>query len=145
MKGFNLSDWALRHQSFVWYLMFVALLMGVFSYMKLGREEDPSFAIKTMAIQTRWPGATTEETLRQVTERVEKKLEELDSLDYTKSFTRPGQSTVFVYLRDTTPAKAIPDIWYQVRKKVSDIQGEFPQGIQGPAFNDQSGDASGSI
>ncbi|MCO6763710.1 efflux RND transporter permease subunit, partial [Streptomyces sp. EL5] len=79
-------------------------------YMKLGREEDPSFAIKTMVIQTRWPGATTEETLRQVTERVEKKLEELDSLDYTKSFTRPGQSTVFVYLRDTTPAKAIPDI-----------------------------------
>ncbi|MCI1009727.1 efflux RND transporter permease subunit [Pseudomonas oryzihabitans] len=145
MKGFNLSDWALRHQSFVWYLMFVALLMGVFSYMKLGREEDPSFAIKTMVIQTRWPGATTEETLRQVTERVEKKLEELDSLDYTKSFTRPGQSTVFVYLRDTTPAKAIPDIWYQVRKKVSDIQGEFPQGIQGPAFNDEFGDVFGSI
>lgn len=80
MKGpFNLSEWALRHQSFVWYLMFVALLMGVFSYMNLGREEDPSFTIKTMIIQTRWPGATQEETLRQVTDRIEKKLEELDS------------------------------------------------------------------
>lgn len=89
MKGpFNLSEWALRHQSFVWYLMFVALLMGVFSYMNLGREEDPSFTIKTMIIQTRWPGATQEETLRQVTDRIEKKLEELDSLDYVKSYTR---------------------------------------------------------
>ncbi len=100
MKGsFNLSDWALKHQSFVWYLMFVALLMGVFSYMNLGREEDPSFTIKTMVIQTRWPGATQEETLKQVTDRIEKKLEELDSLDYVKSYTRPGESTVFVFLQ----------------------------------------------
>lgn len=103
MKGsFNLSDWALKHQSFVWYLMFVGLLMGIFSYFNLGREEDPSFTIKTMVIQTRWPGATQDETLYQVTDRIEKKLEELDSLDYTKSYTRPGESTVYVYLRDTT-------------------------------------------
>ena len=108
MKGsFNLSDWALKHQSFVWYLMFVALLMGVFSYMNLGREEDPSFTIKTMVIQTRWPGATQEETLKQVTDRIEKKLEELDSLDYVKSYTRPGESTVYVYLRDTTKGPVI--------------------------------------
>ncbi|MBF7144155.1 MULTISPECIES: efflux RND transporter permease subunit [Pseudomonas] len=142
---FNLSDWALRHQSFVWYLMFVALLMGVFSYMKLGREEDPAFTIKTMVIQTRWPGATQEETLKQVTDRIEKKLEELDSLDYTKSYTRPGESTVFVYLRDTTKAGAIPHIWYEVRKKIDDIRGDFPQGLQGPAFNDEFGDVFGSI
>ncbi len=145
MKGFNLSDWALRHQSFVWYLMFVALLMGVFSYMKLGREEDPSFTIKTMVIQTRWPGATVDETLEQVTDRIEKKLEELDSLDYVKSYTRPGESTVMVFLRDTTDAKAIPEIWYQVRKKIDDIRGQFPQGLQGPAFNDEFGDVYGSI
>jgi multidrug efflux pump subunit AcrB len=146
MKGkFNLSDWALKHQSFVWYLMFVGLLMGVFSYMNLGREEDPSFTIKTMVIQTRWPGATVDETLEQVTDRIEKKLEELDSLDYVKSYTRPGESTVFVYLRDTTDAKAIPDIWYQVRKKIDDIRGTFPQGLQGPAFNDEFGDVYGSI
>ncbi|MDE1168306.1 MAG: efflux RND transporter permease subunit [Pseudomonas sp.] len=146
MKGsFNLSEWAIKHQSFVWYLMFVALLMGVFSYLNLGREEDPKFTIKTMVIQTRWPGATQDETLKQVTDRIEKKLEELDSLDYVKSYTRPGESTVFVYLRDTTNAKAIPEIWYQVRKKIDDIRGSFPQGLQGPAFNDEFGDVYGSI
>ncbi|WP_025808468.1 efflux RND transporter permease subunit [Pseudomonas chlororaphis] len=145
-KGsFNLSEWAIKHQSFVWYLMFVALLMGVFSYMNLGREEDPSFTIKTMVIQTRWPGATQEETLKQVTDRIEKKLEELDSLDYVKSYTRPGESTVFVNLRDTTSAKDIPEIWYQVRKKINDIRGDFPQGLQGPGFNDEFGDVFGSV
>ncbi|MBK4991612.1 efflux RND transporter permease subunit [Pseudomonas sp. S36] len=146
MKGsFNLSEWALKHQSFVWYLMFVGLLMGIFSYFNLGREEDPSFTIKTMVIQTRWPGATQDETLLQVTDRIEKKLEELDSLDYTKSYTRPGESTVFVYLRDTTKAGDIPQIWYQVRKKIQDIRGDFPDGIQGPGFNDEFGDVFGSI
>lgn len=146
MKGsFNLSEWALKHQSFVWYLMFVALLMGVFSYLNLGREEDPSFAIKTMVIQTRWPGATQDETLKQVTDRIEKKLEELDSLDYVKSYTRPGESTVYVNLLDTTPAESIPDIWYQVRKKIGDIRGSFPAGIQGPSFNDEFGDVYGSV
>ncbi len=146
MKGsFNLSEWALKHQSFVWYLMFVGLLMGIFSYFNLGREEDPSFTIKTMVIQTRWPGATQDETLYQVTDRIEKKLEELDSLDYTKSYTRPGESTVYVYLRDTTKAPDIPQIWYQVRKKINDIRGEFPEGIQGPGFNDEFGDVFGSI
>jgi len=146
MKGsFNLSEWALKHQSFVWYLMFVGLLMGIFSYFNLGREEDPSFTIKTMVIQTRWPGATQDETLYQVTDRIEKKLEELDSLDYVISYTRPGESTVYVYLRDTTKAKDIPEIWYQVRKKIQDIRGQFPAGIQGPAFNDEFGDVFGSI
>ncbi|CAI8850374.1 MULTISPECIES: efflux RND transporter permease subunit [Pseudomonas] len=146
MKGpFNLSEWALKHQSFIWYLMFVALLMGVFSYFNLGREEDPSFTIKTMVIQSKWPGATQEETLKQITDRIEKKLEELDSLDYVKSYTRPGESTVYVYLRDTTSAKDIPEIWYQVRKKINDIKYQFPQGIQGPSFNDEFGDVFGSI
>jgi multidrug efflux pump subunit AcrB len=146
MKGnFNLSEWAIKHQSFVWYLMFVALLMGVFSYLNLGREEDPSFTIKTMVIQTRWPGATMDETLEQVTDRIEKKLEELDSLDYVRSYTRPGESTVMIYLHDTTDAKAIPEIWYQVRKKIDDIRSQFPQGMQGPFFNDEFGDVYGSI
>lgn len=143
--GFNLSEWALRHQSFAWYLMAVALVMGVFSYFELGREEDPAFTIKTMVIQTRWPGATVNDTLEQVTDRIEKKLEELDSLDYVKSYTRPGESTVFVYLKDTTDGTEIPDIWYQVRKKIDDIRGEFPQGLQGPAFNDEFGDVYGSL
>jgi multidrug efflux pump subunit AcrB len=146
MKGsFNLSEWAIKHQSFVWYLMFVALLMGVFSYMNLGREEDPSFTIKTMVVQTRWPGATVDETLEQVTDRIEKKLEELDSLDYVKSYTRPGESTILINLLDTTDAKAIPEIWYQVRKKIDDIRSQFPQGMQGPFFNDEFGDVYGSV
>ncbi|WP_085727629.1 efflux RND transporter permease subunit [Pseudomonas sp. R37(2017)] len=146
MKGpFNLSEWALKHQSFIWYLMFVGLLMGVFSYFNLGREEDPSFTIKTMVIQSKWPGANQEETLKQITDRIEKKLEELDSLDYVKSYTRPGESTVYVYLRDTTSAKDIPEIWYQVRKKIADIKYQFPQGIQGPSFNDEFGDVFGSV
>ena len=146
MNGkFNLSEWALKHQSFVWYLMFMAVVAGIFSYINLGREEDPSFAIKTMVIQTRWPGATVDETLLQVTDRIEKKLEELDSLDYVQSYTRPGESTVFVFLKDTTNAKAIPEIWYQVRKKIDDIRGDFPQGIQGPGFDDEFGDVYGTI
>jgi len=144
-KKFNLSEWALKHQSFVWYLMFVSVLAGIFSYMNLGRAEDPSFAIKTMVIQTRWPGATVDETMLQVTARIEKKLEELDSLDYVQSYTRPGESTVFVFLKDTTEAKAIPQIWYQVRKKIDDIRGDFPQGIQGPGFDDEFGDVYGTI
>ena len=119
MNGkFNLSEWALKHQSFVWYLMFVAVVAGIFSYINLGRAEDPSFAIKTMVIQTRWPGATVDETRLQITDRIEKKLEELDSLDYVQSYTRPGESTVFVFLKDTTKADAIPNIWYEVRKKI---------------------------
>ena len=146
MNGkFNLSEWALKHQSFVWYLMFVSVVAGIFSYMNLGRAEDPSFAIKTMVIQTRWPGATVDETRLQITDRIEKKLEELDSLDYVQSYTRPGESTVFVFLKDTTKADAIPEIWYQVRKKIGDIRGDFPQGIQGPGFDDEFGDVYGTI
>ena len=146
MNGkFNLSEWALKHQSFVWYLMFMAVAAGIFSYINLGRAEDPSFAIKTMVIQTRWPGATVDETRLQITDRIEKKLEELDSLDYVQSYTRPGESTVFVFLKDTTKADAIPHIWYEVRKKIGDIRGDFPQGIQGPGFDDEFGDVYGTI
>ena len=146
MNGkFNLSEWALKHQSFVWYLMFVAVVAGIFSYINLGRAEDPSFAIKTMVIQSKWPGATVDETRLQITDRIEKKLEELDSLDYVQSYTRPGESTVFVFLKDTTKADAIPNIWYEVRKKIGDIRGDFPQGIQGPGFDDEFGDVYGTI
>ena len=104
MKSFNLSDWALRHRSLVWYFMFAFMAAGLFAYLQLGRQEDPDFTIKTMVIQAQWPGASPEEMTRQVTDRIEKKLEELESLDYTKSVTVAGQTTVFVYLRDTTKA-----------------------------------------
>ena len=140
MKNFNLSRWALEHKSFVVYLMLVVTLAGIFGYRQLGRDEDPPFTIKTMVVKTLWPGATTLETMRQITDRIEKKLEELPNLDYVRSFTKPGQSVVFVYLKDSTRASDVPDLWYQVRKKIGDIKHTLPQGVQGPFFNDEFGD-----
>ena len=140
MKTFNLSRWALEHKSFVVYLMLIVALAGIFEYRQLGREEDPPFTIKTMVVKTLWPGATSLETVQQVTDRIEKKLEELPKLDYLKSYTKPGKSVVFVYLKDSTRASEVPDIWYQVRKKVGDIKQTLPQGVQGPFFNDEFGD-----
>src|SRR5208283_5474080 len=101
--------------------------------------------IKTMVIQAQWPGASAEEITRQVTERIEKKLEELESLDYTKSVTVAGQTTVFVYLRDSTKARDVTPTWARVRNMVADIKGDFPQGVIGPFFNDRFGDVFGNI
>ncbi|CAN7406421.1 efflux RND transporter permease subunit [Pararhizobium sp. LjRoot255] len=145
MKKFNLSDWALDHASMVWYFMIVFGLLGFFSYLSLGREEDPSFTIKTMTISAQWPGASVEETTRQVTERIERKLEELESLDYTRSITTPGQTLVFVNLKQTTKARDVASIWVTVRNMIGDISGEFPSGVLGPSFNDRFGDVFGNI
>jgi multidrug efflux pump subunit AcrB len=145
VKSFNLSDWALQHRSLVWYFMIAFMAAGLFSYLDLGREEDPAFTIKTMVIQAKWPGASAEETTRQVTDRIEKKLEELESLDYTKSITTPGETTVFVNLRDTTKARDVQPTWVRVRNMINDIKGDFPQGVVGPAFNDRFGDVFGNI
>src|SRR6201993_4561489 len=140
MKKFNLSRWALEHKSFVVYLMLAVALAGIMDYRKLGREEDPPFTIKTMVVKTLWPGATTLETVQQVTDRIEKKLEELPNLDYLKSYTKPGESVVKVTLKESTRASDVPDLWYQARKKVGDIKQTLPQGVQGPFFNDEFGD-----
>ncbi|EJK81079.1 efflux RND transporter permease subunit [Agrobacterium sp. SHOUNA12C] len=145
MKTFNLSDWALEHRSMVWYFMIVFILAGVFSYMGLGREEDPSFTIKTMVIQAQWPGASAEEVTKQVTDRIEKKLEELESLDYTRSETVAGQTTIFVELLPTTKAKNVEATWVRVRNMIADIKGDFPSGVVGPFFNDRFGDVYGNI
>ena len=145
MKSFNLSDWALGHRSLVWYFMIAFMAAGLFSYLQLGRQEDPDFTIKTMVIQAQWPGASPEEMTRQVTDRIEKKLEELESLDYTKSVTVAGQTTVFVYLRDTTKAADVAPTWARVRNMIADIKGDFPQGVIGPGFNDRFGDVFGNI
>ena len=139
-KGFNLSDWALKHKSFVAYLMIAAAIAGLYMYGKLGREEDPPFTIKTMVVKTLWPGATTSDTLQQVTDRIEKKLEELPFLDYLRSYTKAGESVIFVNLKDTVNPRSVPDLWYQVRKKVGDVRSSMPSGIQGPFFNDEFGD-----
>ena len=145
MKPFNLSDWALEHRSLVWYFMIVFALAGVFSYLNLGREEDPQFTIKTMVIQAQWPGATAEDVTKQVTDRIEKKLEELEALDFTRSVTTPGQTIVFVNLLPTTKARDVQPTWVRVRNMIADIQSNFPQGVQGPFFNDHFGDVYGNI
>nr|WP_202050066.1 efflux RND transporter permease subunit [Microvirga mediterraneensis] len=135
----------MRHSSLVWYFMIVSTIAGVMAYMNLGREEDPSFTIKTMVISAQWPGASVEDTISQVTDRIERKLEELPSLDFTRSMTSPGQTTIFVNLRDTTKGRDVPGIWVQVRNMVNDIRGQFPQGVAGPFFNDRFGDVYGNI
>jgi multidrug efflux pump subunit AcrB len=140
MTTFNLSDWALRNKSLVIYLMIAAALAGLFAYANLGREEDPAFTIKSMVVKTMWPGATTMDTVEQITDRIEKKLEELPSLDYVKSYTKPGESVVFVNLRDTVGPEEVADAWYQVRKKVDDIKATMPSGVMGPYYNDEFGD-----
>ncbi|MGO7581762.1 efflux RND transporter permease subunit [Rhizobium ruizarguesonis] len=145
MKSFNLSDWALEHRSLVWYFMIVFILAGAFSYVKLGREEDPNFTIKTMVITAQWPGASAEEVTRQVTDRIEKKLQELESLDYTKSETVAGKTTVFVELLPTTKAKDVAPTWLRIRNMIADIKGDFPTGVVGPFFNDRFGDVFGNI
>ncbi|MGO7335498.1 efflux RND transporter permease subunit [Rhizobium leguminosarum] len=145
MKSFNLSDWALEHRSLVWYFMIVFILAGAFSYVKLGREEDPNFTIKTMVITAQWPGASAEEVTRQVTDRIEKKLQELESLDYTKSETVAGQTTVFVELLPTTKAKDVAPTWLRIRNMIADIKGDFPTGVVGPFFNDRFGEVFGNI
>src|SRR3954451_5695939 len=140
MNRFNLSEWAIRNKILVLYFMIASAIAGAWAYGSIGREEDPPFTIKTMVIKTLWQGATTGDTLRQVTDRIEKKLDELPFLDYVKSYTKPGESVVFVNLKDTVSPRAVPDLWYQVRKKVRDIAYAFPSGIAGPYFNDEFGD-----
>ena len=142
---FNLSDWALQHRSFVWYLMVISMLAGALSYMNIGREEDPNFTIKTMVISASLPGATVQETLDQVTERIEKKLLEVDELDFTKSITWPGRTIVYVNLKATTRGLLIDRAWLRVRNMMGDIRGEFPPEFAGFHFNDNFGDVFGNI
>lgn len=144
-RSFNLSDWALNHRSLVWFLLIISMVAGALSYARLGREEDPNFTIKVMVISASLPGATIEDTLNQVTKRIETKLEQLDELDYTRSVTMPGQSIVYVQLRDTVRGDAVPDAWSRIRFMMSDIRGDFPQEFQGFQFNDDFGDVFGSI
>ncbi|RWY71716.1 efflux RND transporter permease subunit [Rhizobium leguminosarum] len=145
MNKFNLSDWALEHRSLVWYFMIMFAVAGGFAYLGLGREEDPSFTIKTMVIQAQWPGASAQEVTQQVTDRIEKKLQELDKLEHTRSITTAGQTIVFVDLLPDTNALDVKPTWSRVRNLIDDIKHEFPQGVVGPFFDDQFGDVYGNI
>lgn len=142
---FNLSAWALKHQSFVIFLMLATILGGVWSYQRLSRNEDPPFTIKTMVVSAVWPGASTADTVNLLTDKLEKKLSETPYLDFTQSYTRAGQSVIMVNLRDSAPPAEVPDVWYKVRKKINDIAPTLPAGVQGPFFDDEFGDTFGSI
>jgi multidrug efflux pump len=142
---FNLSAWALGQQSLVIFLMLATVAAGIWSYRRLSRNEDPPFTIKTMVVAAAWPGATSEDTARFITDKIEQKLEETPYLDRLESYTKSGESVVFVNLRDDTPPQAVADIWYQVRKKVTDIAPSLPSGVQGPVFDDEFGDTFGII
>ncbi len=145
MIGPNLSEWALKKRSLVIFLMIIGVVAGVMSFTKLGRGEDPAITVRTMVVAAGWPGATVDETIKQVTERLERTLQETDHLDRLRSYTIAGQTTIFVDLKQSTPPDKIPDIWYQVRKNIGDMRHTLPQGVLGPFLNDSFGDTFGII
>lgn len=142
---FNLSEWALAHRALVGYFMLLLAAMGVYGYRHLGQAEDPAFTFKIMVVRTQWPGATAREMEEQVTDRIERKLQETPWLDRLTSYSRPGESTVMVVARDNAPRSEMANVFYQVRKKVNDIRDTLPAGVQGPYFNDEFGDVYGTV
>ena len=136
----NLSALALKHSTLTVFFMIALVLAGAYAFLNLGRAEDPPFTIKQMVVSASWPGATSREIEQQVTEKIETKLQELPYFYNVTSYTKPGETVIFVSLRDDTPPSRVPDLWYQVRKKVGDIRGTLPQGVAGPFFNDEYGD-----
>ena len=142
---FNLSEWGLTHRSLVLYFLIVCTLIGLFSYTRLGQSEDPPFTFKVMVVRAEWPGASAREIEQQVTDKIEKKLQEIAQADTIRSYSKPGEALVFFVVKDATRSRDIPDIWYQVRKKIGDIAHTFPTGVRGPYFNDEFGDTYGNL
>src|SRR5262249_34051019 len=145
VKRFNLSEWAITHQALVLFMIIVLGAAGIYSYLNLGRAEDPSFTIKTMIINVSWPGATVKDMQQQVADTIEKKLQELPYLDHVESYTQPGTASLQAFLPDRPPPAKVKDLWYQVRKKVGDVKSDLPAGINGPYFNDEYGDVYSAL
>jgi multidrug efflux pump len=145
MQRFNLSEWALEHRNLVLFAMLAIALFGALSYTRLGQSEDPPFTFKVMVIRTDWQGATARQVEEQITDKIEKKLQEAPNVDVIRSYSKPGESLVFFQMKDSAPPSAVPETWYQVRKKVGDIRNTLPGGIRGPYFNDEFGDVYGNI
>ncbi len=145
MQRFNLSAWAITHRPLVLFMILLLGGAGFYSYLNLGRAEDPIFTIKVMVVNVAWPGATATEMQKQVADKIEKKLQELPYLDRVESYSQPGVSFIHVNLSDRTPPSRVKELWYQVRKKVGDIRGELPAGIVGPSFNDEFGDVYSAL
>jgi multidrug efflux pump subunit AcrB len=140
MKRFNLSAWAVSHPALVLFLMIVLGVAGLFSYQKLGRAEDPFFTVKVVNVSVMWPGATAKEMQMQVADPIEKKLQELPYFEKVQTYSKPGFTAMQVTFRDSTPPKDVPYLFYLLRKKLVDVQGELPSGILGPVVNDEFSD-----
>jgi len=141
----NLSRWALEHIPFIRYLIVVLLLGGIMSYSKLGQDEDPPFTFRAMVIRAYWPGSSSVQMAEQVTDKLEKKLQETPFVDKIRSYSKPGETLIILELRESTPPKEVQQVWYQVRKKIGDMRSTLPAGVMGPLFNDEFGDTYGSI
>lgn len=141
----NLSELAIKNRTLVWYFIIVIAIAGVFSYMKLGRMEDPAYTVRQMVVTAAWPGATARQMEEQVTDKIEKKLQDTPNLDYLKSYSRPGQTVIYVYLTDQAPRDTIRDTWHEVRNLTEDMKSELPDGVVGPFFNDRFDDVYGSV
>ena len=146
MKSFNLTEWSLKHKQLIYYFIAITFLGGVFAYQNLGRMEDPDFTIRQMVVSVAWPGATARQVEEQVTDKIEKKLQDTPGLDYLKSYSVPGQSVIYVSLKeDVVTSGEVQPTWLQVRNMVNDIKTTLPQGVDGPYFNDRFDDVFGCI
>jgi multidrug efflux pump subunit AcrB len=144
-QGFNLSEWALDHSAFTRYLMIVLLLLGTAAYFQLGPDEDPPFTFRAMVVRTYWPGATAQQVAEQVSDKIERTLQEVPYADKIRSYSKPGESQIIFQIKDSSKASEVANVWYSVRKKVGDIRSTLPAGVQGPFFNDDFGDVYGVI
>ena len=144
-KGFNLSLWALMHPALTRYLMVVLMVLGVTAYFQLGQDEDPPFTFRAMVIRTYWPGATAQQVAEQITDKLERTLQEAPFADKIRSYSKPGESQIIFQIKDSSKASEVANVWYTVRKKVSDMRQTLPQGVVGPFFNDDFGDVYGVI
>jgi multidrug efflux pump len=142
---FNISKWALDHRALTRYLLIVLMLLGAVAYFQLGQDEDPPFTFRAMAMRVFWPGATAQQVAEQVVDKLEKTLQEVPYADKIRSYSKPGEALIIFQVRDSSPPKEMPQIWYTVRKKIGDIRATLPAGVQGPYFNDEFGDVYGSI
>src|SRR5512133_1169647 len=144
-KIFNLSRWALEHAALTRFLMLVLLLLGVSAYFQLGQDEDPPFTFRAMVVRSYWPGATAQQVAEQVTDKIERTLQEVPYADKIRSYSKPGESQIIFQIKDSSKASEVANVWYSVRKKVGDMRGTLPQGVLGPFFNDDFCDVFGVI
>jgi multidrug efflux pump len=145
LNGFNLSEWSLNHKGLIYFFIILTAIAGVYSYQNLGRMEDPEFVMRQMVVSVGWPGATARQVEEQVTDKIEKRLQDTPGLDYVKSFSRANQSVIYVYLKDTVKEADVRPTWLEVRNMVNDIKDTLPDGVRGPYFNDRFDDVFGSI